>query len=871
MEERVIQLQTNLLKFIRHVDDLTDEDDPAGNGFHREYRDLREKAAQNKEDNTFPATTGREPYNMKKNRYKDIIAYDYSRVTLQHTGVEGSDYINANLIQDPYNNDGYIASQGPLPHTVDDFWRMIMEYRVKVVIMACKLIEGNKKKCAMYWPKSVGEEENYGYVNVKLTKENVMKEDCTVRVLEVWYGDECQTVTQYHYTGWPDHGIPEDREVILAMVAKMRDIRKNDSEKAPILIHCSAGCGRTGTVCAIDYAWEILKGGRLTRDFNLKNIVEIMREQRQSMIQTPDQYEMAHLAVRDLFQKHLEIMEENIYMNYGGNDEEQDALDSLNMVTDSASTISGSTPKDDDVDIYSYLSATKVLYNSVRDTVDRCTNEEGEKLDSDIRHDDKHPSRPSVPSAAKPALPIHEPTPPQGDVNKDTKPVVKNKYQNVAVASTSYENMDLVVIEQNQGSSNISKSTPPQERRFSPQLPKKQTPPSPSAKSQPSGPVFVGKSAESSVHTGKKADSPVLAQKKMNSPVLAQKKMNSPVLAQKKMNSPVVTDASDSFVYAVASKTHLKPAVTTPPSSGPKFVSSGPKWSSAPSKPETKPDSKEPLAAKLPKDSMLTPQPVQVKATSKPPAATQGPATSNGKHVTKIMVSGERTPVSNTKTVSEPNNNLYSIASHTKEQKTSGPVSSASTGGDIYTFVQKDGKRSSVTKKDKGGSSPLRSSQGQPKPVLAPQQDIYSQARNAPETGFQSHILGGDGSYSEVVIGEAPKTDDNLYSCVDVAPASSPGTAPPEIPYRGYNDSPHEPPPRGPGTGQTDTFHSTLNKGSTTDQKPFKGLFTKIKGSATDHQYTDTSSIKGFHERIGQKPMGKREEPSRWKKIFKKQ
>ncbi|XP_021350947.1 tyrosine-protein phosphatase non-receptor type 12-like isoform X2 [Mizuhopecten yessoensis] len=827
MDERAVQLQKNLSKFINHVDELTNEDDPAGNGFNREYRDLREIAAQHKENNTFSSTAGREPHNLRKNRYKDIIAYDYSRVKLQDTGEEGSDYINANLIQDPYDKDGYIASQGPLPNTVNDFWRMIMENRVKVVIMACKLIEGNKKKCAVYWPELVGDEEDYGNVTVTMTNESDMKEDCTVRVFEASYGDQSHQVTQYHYTGWPDHGIPEDRNVILAMVAKMRDIRHKDAEKAPILVHCSAGCGRTGTVCAIDYAWELLRGGKLTADFELKQIVEAMREQRQSMIQTPDQYEMAHLAVRDLFQKHLEIMEENIYMNYGDDIEEQDALDSLHMVTDSVSD--SSTTRDDEEDIYS--SAVKVLHDSLMDTVNMYTTNEEEIPGDILQPIVQTPSpKPPLPSTTKPAPPADKPGVPSkdisltGNLNEDKKPDVKHKYQNVGVAATSYENMDLVVVKEEE-SSNISKSTPPQGSKFSPQIIKKMTPPLSPVKKQQTGPIFTGKQAEGSVITGKKSD------------------------------SPVETDTSGTSFYSVASDEPSKPG-SSGLQSGPTSAPSGPSWSPAPSKQKPKSVSTPPLATKFPKESVLQTQTIpSVKQTHVPSTGAKAPA-SNGKHVTKITVGGAMTSAPSNKTATETNNNLFSVATNSRDEKPSGP----STGGDVYSEVQRNNKESS--------SSIKRSSKRQSKPTQAPQQDVYSQVSRPTEIAFKGHILGGDGSYSDVVIGQPANVDDSLYSYVAVNP-SSPDAAPPEVPNRRYLDPPQEPPPRGPV--HTDTSNATLNKGaSLTEQNRFKGLITKIKGGTTDHQYTDTSNIKGFHERIGQKPMGKREEPSRWKKIFKK-
>ncbi|XP_056000720.1 uncharacterized protein LOC125654825 isoform X5 [Ostrea edulis] len=327
MDEPANRLRQALEKFIRHVDDLIDEEDPAGNGFHREYRDLREIAAHHKENETFPANWGKQPYNTKKNRYRDIVPFDDSRVTIDEIeGEEGSDYINASYIQNVHKSDAYIASQGPLPTTVDDFWRMVWEQRVRVILMACKEVEVGKKKCARYWPNSQDEDIQYGTIHLHLQEENWFADDCVERTLEVKREGENdrRIVSQFQYTGWPDHGIPDDIDVILTMIAKMREIRSRDKSFDPVVVHCSAGCGRTGTICAVDYSWDVLKCGKLDCDFHLYEIVREMREQRQSMIQTPDQYEMAHRCVRELFQQHIEALDGNIYANFEpspGNDE----------------------------------------------------------------------------------------------------------------------------------------------------------------------------------------------------------------------------------------------------------------------------------------------------------------------------------------------------------------------------------------------------------------------------------------------------------------------------------------------------------------------------------------------------------------------
>ncbi|XP_063405575.1 uncharacterized protein LOC134689200 isoform X8 [Mytilus trossulus] len=314
MVDRTEQLHRALNKFIYHVERMSNEDDPSGNGFHREYRELRDLAIKNRD--TVAATHGRIPHNIRKNRYKDIVPFDDTRVTLREIpGVQGSDYINANYVLDAHKREGYIASQGPLPHTLEDFWRMIEEQNVKVVMMACREVEAGKKKCAQYWVEEGAELGRFGNYEVACIRKEELADDCIERHLQLITADGIQDVYQYHYTGWPDHGIPDDIDVILAMIKRMRDIRTKDPNHAAVVVHCSAGCGRTGTICAIDYAWEILKSGQLDEDFNLYEIVKSMREQRQSMIQTPEQYEMAHLAVKELFQKHIEIMNESEYIN----------------------------------------------------------------------------------------------------------------------------------------------------------------------------------------------------------------------------------------------------------------------------------------------------------------------------------------------------------------------------------------------------------------------------------------------------------------------------------------------------------------------------------------------------------------------------
>ncbi|KAK6175498.1 hypothetical protein SNE40_013952 [Patella caerulea] len=306
------QQRENLECCIARIQELNDEDDPSGDGFTREFRLLREIQVEGKRDDKFPTEEGKKDCNIKKNRYKDILPYDYKRVILtpDDENNEGSDYINASYIQDVYGRDGYIASQGPLPHTVNDFWRMLWQLKVEIVFMACKLQEGHppKKKCEKYWPEA-GEVEEFGNISVTLAKEEEIISDFYRRRLCAKCGTESHYVTQFHYTGWPDHGVPDDAADINKMINHMRAERKRSD--IPLVIHCSAGCGRTGTICGIDYAWTMLNQGKIEKDFSLFDIIAKFREQRQSMVQTPDQYKLVHLVMKNLFEEWIKTYDIN--------------------------------------------------------------------------------------------------------------------------------------------------------------------------------------------------------------------------------------------------------------------------------------------------------------------------------------------------------------------------------------------------------------------------------------------------------------------------------------------------------------------------------------------------------------------------------
>lgn len=299
--------------FIKHTEDLEAEEDPDGNGYNREYRLIHEVQMKNRRDNVFKSDDGKLEVNLKKNRYKDILPYDDHRVHLKTINeVENSDYINASHIKGVKGSGGYIASQGPLAASVNDFWRMIWEYEVEIVFMACRLVELGKIKCKQYWH-DLSLSDDFNDLNVLTEKEENISSDFTKRVFKVTRGEEVRMVTQYHYSGWPDHGVPSDPAHIRDLIALMRKERQKD--KSPLLVHCSAGCGRTGAIIAIDYVWTLLEEGSFDEKFNLYNLICNFREQRMSMVQTADQYALVYKVLKSLCEDWIAKMATHTYVN----------------------------------------------------------------------------------------------------------------------------------------------------------------------------------------------------------------------------------------------------------------------------------------------------------------------------------------------------------------------------------------------------------------------------------------------------------------------------------------------------------------------------------------------------------------------------
>uniref|UniRef100_A0A667WSQ2 Tyrosine-protein phosphatase non-receptor type 12 n=1 Tax=Myripristis murdjan TaxID=586833 RepID=A0A667WSQ2_9TELE len=297
-----------LRKFIQGVKSMREGDEERGeDNFGSDFMRLRRLSTKYRTEKIYPTNIGEREENVKKNRYKDILPFDHSRVKLTlKTTNQDTDYINANFIKGMDGPEAYIATQGPLPNTVIDFWRMNWEYNIAVIVMACREFEMGRKKCERYFPMQGEEPMCFGPFRISCESEQA-RTDYFIRTLMVEYENESRRFTQFHYMNWPDHDVPSSFDSILDMIGLMREYQENDD--VPICVHCSAGCGRTGAICAIDYTWNLLKAGKIPEDFNVFRLIQEMRTQRHSAVQTKEQYELVHRAIAQLFEKQLKLLE----------------------------------------------------------------------------------------------------------------------------------------------------------------------------------------------------------------------------------------------------------------------------------------------------------------------------------------------------------------------------------------------------------------------------------------------------------------------------------------------------------------------------------------------------------------------------------
>ncbi|XP_032454535.1 tyrosine-protein phosphatase Lar isoform X4 [Nasonia vitripennis] len=230
--------------------------------------------------------------NTSKNRYANVIAYDHSRVILQTVdGIPGSDYINANYCDGYRKQNAYVATQGPLQETFADFWRMCWELRSSTIVMMTKLEERTRIKCDQYWP--TRGTETYGQMQITISDVQELATYCirTFQVCRHGYSER-REIKQLQFTAWPDHGVPEHPAPFLQFLRRVRTLNPTDS--GPLIVHCSAGVGRTGCFIVIDSMLERIKH---EKTIDIYGHVTCLRAQRNYMVQTEDQYIFIHDAL----------------------------------------------------------------------------------------------------------------------------------------------------------------------------------------------------------------------------------------------------------------------------------------------------------------------------------------------------------------------------------------------------------------------------------------------------------------------------------------------------------------------------------------------------------------------------------------------
>uniref|UniRef100_A0A8C4F132 protein-tyrosine-phosphatase n=1 Tax=Dicentrarchus labrax TaxID=13489 RepID=A0A8C4F132_DICLA len=259
-------------------------------GFWEEFDALQKLEAKVKKSRE----EGQRPENKSKNRYKNILPFNDTRVILQDTDpqVVGSDYINANY--ESTDQKVYIATQGCLATTVNDFWQMVWQENTRVIVMTTREVEKGRNKCVPYWPDLQSSKEVGPYVVTNTSEREAT--DYKVRP------KLSRTIWHYQYLSWPDHGVPQEPGGVLSFLTQVNARQAESPNAGPMIIHCSAGIGRTGTIVVIDMIIETIDTIGLDCDIDIPKHIQMVREQRSGMVQTEAQYKFIYLSVSEYIQ-----------------------------------------------------------------------------------------------------------------------------------------------------------------------------------------------------------------------------------------------------------------------------------------------------------------------------------------------------------------------------------------------------------------------------------------------------------------------------------------------------------------------------------------------------------------------------------------
>ncbi|CAG5132755.1 unnamed protein product [Candidula unifasciata] len=272
----------------------------AKNSWNEVFQRLKNESSLASLGEHFSTKVARDPDNRRKNRYRDVSPYDHSRVKLSGE----SEYINASFIEVPEANRRYILTQGPLEHTMGDFWQMIWEQQSRAVVMLNRVIEKGTLKCSQYWPLGAG----YGYeqemyfpecgLMVTLVAEKEFQH-FTLRSLELekLESGEKRELLHFHYTTWPDFGVPSSPHAFLHFLHSVRGSGSLGADIAPAVIHCSAGIGRSGTFCLVDSCLVMVENSGTLKEIDVRKLLIKMRTYRMGLVQTADQLRFSYQAI----------------------------------------------------------------------------------------------------------------------------------------------------------------------------------------------------------------------------------------------------------------------------------------------------------------------------------------------------------------------------------------------------------------------------------------------------------------------------------------------------------------------------------------------------------------------------------------------
>uniref|UniRef100_A0A8C1GJK9 protein-tyrosine-phosphatase n=1 Tax=Cyprinus carpio TaxID=7962 RepID=A0A8C1GJK9_CYPCA len=303
----------NIENRVRELNKVADNSEKPKQGFWEEFEVLQQQECKL----LYPRKEGQRPENKNKNRYKNILPFDTTRVQIKEADpdVAGSDYINANYIRViPSLGKVFIATQGCLQNTILDFWKMVYQENTHVIVMTTKEMERGRNKCVRYWP-DLNSTKEFGKVCVKNIEEHTAQ-DYIRRELEmmVLEGEPPRCIWHYQYLSWPDHGVPNEPGGVLSFLEQVNRTQSAIPESGPIVVHCSAGIGRTGTIIVIDILIDIINRQGLDCDIDIPKTIQRVRQQRSGMVQTEAQYKFIYMAVQqyiDTAQKRLEEEQRN--------------------------------------------------------------------------------------------------------------------------------------------------------------------------------------------------------------------------------------------------------------------------------------------------------------------------------------------------------------------------------------------------------------------------------------------------------------------------------------------------------------------------------------------------------------------------------